>query len=332
MQLNDNLNIQGQKILLVGFRSYQNMGDELILLGTIKLLLKQKKSIYVVSPNNIRLQNFLNQFIDTNQITFIDELPRGFRSLLNFLKNKPYQQIKKFLNIDNIILGGGEILTEESAHSYYYRLRSIWPALFLKKNLYIMGGIQIPNKRYNKILFHAIIRKTQAMFLRDQDAITALKKYGYLNAKFFMDTSYFALNNRKSYKHLSDKKYIIVNINSRGQQFFKNLVDDIKHYIKKGYEIIYLPVCAGKTDDDAQYFKQLQNELKTFSKTQIKIYDRRPNFHEFLKMLGGADYVISARLHLFLISEFIGLQTKVYPYQKKIKKMQTIIEKLKSSL
>jgi hypothetical protein len=50
---------------------------------------------------------------------------------------------------------------------------------------------------------------------------------------------------------------------------------------------------------------------------------------EFLQILKGATKVISVRLHLFLISEFLGVSTKVYPYQKKIIKMQKIIEDLK---
>jgi hypothetical protein len=35
--------------------------------------------------------------------------------------------------------------------------------------------------------------------------------------------------------------------------------------------------------------------------------------------------VISSRLHLFLIASFLWVPTKVYPYQKKILKMQKTI-------
>jgi len=37
------------------------MGDELILLGTLKLLLAQGKEIFVVSANNERLKTFFSQ-------------------------------------------------------------------------------------------------------------------------------------------------------------------------------------------------------------------------------------------------------------------------------
>jgi precorrin-6B methylase 1 len=47
-----------------------------------------------------------------------------------------------------------------------------------------------------------------------------------------------------------------------------------------------------------------------------------------LQFLWWADIVISARLHLYLISEYIWLKTKVFPYQKKINKMQEVIKKI----
>ncbi|MDR0860910.1 MAG: hypothetical protein LBO09_08310 [Candidatus Peribacteria bacterium] len=37
--LSSDLPISGETILIIGNRSYKNMGDELILLGTVKLLL-----------------------------------------------------------------------------------------------------------------------------------------------------------------------------------------------------------------------------------------------------------------------------------------------------
>jgi hypothetical protein len=41
-----------------------------------------------------------------------------------------------------------------------------------------------------------------------------LKKYGFENAEFFMDTSYFVRDNRDKYKKESDENYIVININS----------------------------------------------------------------------------------------------------------------------
>jgi hypothetical protein len=41
-----------------------------------------------------------------------------------------------------------------------------------------------------------------------------LKKYGFENAEFFMDTSYFVRDNWDKYKKEVDENYVVININS----------------------------------------------------------------------------------------------------------------------
>ena len=60
----------------------------------------------------------------------------------------------------------------------------------------------------------------------------------------------------------------------------------------------------------------------------MEILDREHDFASFVKVIQGAEIVISTRLHLFLMASFMGVKTKVYPYQKKILKMQKVLEKL----
>ena len=312
--------IKWDGVLLVWFWWFKNMWDELILLWNIKLLQQQWKKIFVVSQDNQRLKIFLSKEIDCWNITFVDELPRGFRSTIKYLKKNKLNQIKYFWNIDTVILWWGEILTEESPHSYYYRLLSIWPALILRKNLYIMWGVQIPKKRINKILFNWILRNTKKIFCRDFEWISELKKYGFNDVEFLMDTSYFVRENWKKYLHKDGKKYFVININSNGKQFMNDLKKEVKVYVDKWYECYFVPVCDGWTDDDNRFFTEIQRDFSS-----IKLKKWNDDFEKFLQFLWWADIVISARLHLYLISEYIWLNTKVFPYQKKINKMQKII-------
>ena len=219
------------------------MGDELILLGNIRLLQQQNKTISIIAHDPQRLREFLSQSLDTTEITFLQELPRGIRSIVKYFRTHTYPQIKNFFQIDTIILGGGEIFTEESPHAYYYRLRSIRPALLFEKNLYLMGGIQVPTKRINKVLFRRILRHTKQIFARDKEEIPAVQTFGFPRVSFFMDTSYFAVDNRKKFKHTSAQKYIIININSKGLQFLPDICKEIIHYAKLGYTSTYVAVC-----------------------------------------------------------------------------------------
>jgi polysaccharide pyruvyl transferase WcaK-like protein len=72
--------------------------------------------------------------------------------------------------------------------------------------------------------------------------------------------------------------------------------------------------------------KHIKKECNANDK--LEILDREHNFEDFVKKIANAELVISTRLHLFLISSFLGVRTKVYPYQKKILKMQEVVRNL----
>lgn len=318
------LYIPWTKVLLVGFWWNKNMWDELILLGNIKLLLAQEKKVFVISQNTSFLKKFLSQFIDIQQITFLQELPRGFRSGMKYFL-RYLSQLRYFWEIDEIILWGGEILTEENYWSYWYRLWSIWPALHFKNtHLTIMWGVQIPKKKKNLLFFKEIVKHTRRMYLRDFQSLENVQHFWYQKAEFFMDTSYFALEDWKKNKG-EPQHYIVVNINSNGEKFLWDIVSDALEYVKKWYTIYYLPVCEGR-DDDLVYLPELQKRLG--KKAKIEILNRSEDFHSFLKILWSAEKVIGTRLHLYLISKFIGLETIVYPYQRKIIRMQEVFSEI----
>jgi hypothetical protein len=65
-----------------------------------------------------------------------------------------------------------------------------------------MGGIQVPKKWYNKKLFDYLMKRVKYVYARDLESVYELKKYGFEDAEFFMDTSYFAFN----WQELENKK------------------------------------------------------------------------------------------------------------------------------
>lgn len=336
--INDHLDIVENNILIVGNRSYKNLWDELILLWTIKLLLTQRKNILIVSYDPKWLQQFLSQFIDTSSITFLTEIPKGPRSLLNYILERKRTERKLRKKADAIIIGGGEILTEENSNAYWYRLASILPCWFRKIPLYLMWWIQVPNKNINKSLFKLLLNKTKKIFARDFESVNELKEYGFDNAEFFMDTAYFAYDWKKTLHSTLDhaklrgwtlhsEKYIIVNVNKNGERFFDAIFQDVKAYIQQWYEVYFIPVSIGASKEyaDIFYYHEMKYRLKQDA-TSLKILKREADFKHFAEKIANAEIVISTRLHLFLIGSFLKVKTKVYPYQKKILKMQKVIE------
>jgi len=347
--LNRNLDIHWNKVLIVGNRSYRNLWDELILLWTIKLLMKQKKEIYVSAYNVNWLKWFLSRFVDVKKITFLTEIPKGIKSGLDYLKKWKLKEWKKYRKIDSIIIWWGEILTEENSNSYRYRLVSILPCCFTWAKIYLMWGIQIPQKKANKFLFDFLLRKTERIYARDNECVAQLKNYGFKNVEFFMDTAYFSQERKKiqNAKLRIRNKYIVVNLNKNAEKFLDEVVEDLEVYVNRGYDIYFVPVSKGVNEeyDDMKYAQVLSWKQKAESRKRkaenfckipaaklgagMTVLDREEDFGKFLKILKWAEMVFTGRLHLFMIAKFLGVKVKVYPYQKKILKMQKVLGKIK---
>lgn len=328
MDLWKQLKIEWKKVLLIWNWSYKNMWDELILLWNIKLLQQQEKEIYVSAYNISWLKSFLSQFIDINSINFLREIPKGFRSFFRFIRDKSSRTLKKYKEIDSIIIWWWEILTEEVPSTYRYRLVSIWPCIKQKPYIYLMGWIQIPQKKINKRLFNYLIKRVDYVYSRDLESVYELKKYWFENTEFFMDTSYFAYDWKSVKEKNIRQKYIIVNVNKKWEKFLNDIIHDVQYYINAWYRIVYVPVAKWKSEQysDLYYYKKIKSACKKDDK--FEILDREENFWKFAEKLANAEIVISTRLHLFLISSFMGVRTKVYPYQKKILKMQEVLRNL----
>lgn len=327
MHISKALDILENNILIVGNRSYKNLGDELILLWTVKLLLKQGKKVTIAAYDPQRLKKFFSQIIDISGITFVTEIPKGIRSRRRYIVTGKMKERKIWRKAEAVIIGWGEIITEENKHSYRYRLASLLPCL--KKPRYLMGGIQLPTKNFNRFLFKYILKRTKRIFARDLETVEEMKKYGFNNTEFFMDTSYFAYPRKKVQPSEKEnyKKYIVVNINKNAENFLPEIIEEVKHRYNKWYEVKYVPVAKGKGEKyaDITYAHKI-HKWAEIKEQRFTILDREYDFNQFVKTLAGATIVISSRLHLFLIASFLGVETKVYPYQKKILKMQKIIE------
>jgi len=165
------------------------------------------------------------------------------------------------------------------------------------------------------------------------ETVHELKKYGFHNVEFFMDTSFFAYPRKRiqtlKLKVQKPKQYIIINLNKNAEKFLPEIIEEAKYRYKKWYEIKYIPMAKGNGNQysDIIYAHKIQ-KWANIKQQRFTILDREENFNDFIKTLAGASIVISSRLHLFLIASFLGVKTKVYPYQKKILKMKNIIENL----
>lgn len=337
-----NLDISWKRVLIIWNWGYKNLWDELILLWTVNLLLEQWKQVYISTNNPERLKQFFSQFINVDDICFVKELPHWFRSFFAFTFSKYIFDLVKYFQVDSVILWWWEIITEENPKSYIYWLVSIWPILlkniFKKSSLYLMWWVQIPEKKSNKRLFDFLLKRVNFAYLRDFDCVDNLKKYGFQNVDFFMDTSIFAydwedflkskITEKKSKSNKNNEKIIAINLNKNWEKFFEDVKKDIIKYQKEWFKFVYIPIAKWWNTyyQDIQYFYKLKEGIANL---EISVLDWEYDFWKFILELSKCEKVICTRLHLFLVSSFLWLDTMVFPYQKKINKMKDVLKKMK---
>lgn len=81
----------------------------------------------------------------------------------------------------------------------------------------------------------SLLKYATACYLRDFDAVKELTPYAN-TCEFFMDTSYFAYDWNKvsiNKEKKTGKPYVVVNLNKNAENFFDELVQDIKRYSEK---------------------------------------------------------------------------------------------------
>ena len=333
------------------------MWDELILIWNIKLLLQENKKIYIACSNKNWLKNFHKQFfvndelwiinykLDINDnwffdknsweqiITYLTEWPKWVRSTFSFLKD--ISNLKKYFQIDSILIGWWEIFTEETPWSYWYWFFSIW-LLLPFKNLYLSGGIQIPKKIWNKIPFWIMNKKAIKLLVRDFDLQNSNFTPKYLKEKteFFPDTSIFVplwdkkinidlINYKWNYKNKEKEKIIVININKRAEKFYNEIYKITDKYYRNNYEIYFAWVCKSPKDSDIKYYHKMKKDFQS-----LKLLDRE-NRDNFIEILSKAEEVYSTRLHLFLISYYLDLKVIPFAYQKKVDKMKKVLNNIK---
>lgn len=96
-----------------------------------------------------------------------------------------------------------------------------------------MGGVQVPKKPANKWLFNLLLKKTKHIFARDMQCVDELKKYGFQEVSFFMDTAYFSFDWSKFEKEKKSEPSIIINLNYNAKHFYNDICQDIESYNKQ---------------------------------------------------------------------------------------------------
>ncbi len=347
--ISSDLLIPWKRICSLGNRGHQNFGDELILIGLIRLLLRSidHPSLIVGWWNISFLQKFHRYFFTAKELSYLSylqEIPHWFRSFFYFLTKTP-RDFFSYLHCDTFILGWWELFTEETPGSYLYRRRSLLPFWIRRffgyqSSLYLMWWVQLPSRWHNKLILKHIVRSSSGSFCRDEesvDVVRSLLPFGnkeHEKHRWYIDTSYFALwegwweDNQKSrvgWGRDDDKEspHSIVNASPLSPSWTKSLEGIIASQLDQWYTVYFLPAffTSNPQQDDIVVYKNLQ---KLFPSLQLLDWRERDSF---IQCFTSAKHIYCSRLHIFLVAAFLWLPVTPYAYQKKINKNISILKK-----
>ena len=311
------------KVILSGGWGYKNIGDDLILSSTIKLLknLDSAIEIIVLTYDNhdsishlsqgVVLKPSLHKLIDCQAAryrwrdinenisifdTYVGKLLRVIdNSKLNILRIIKYKS-SKFENslngADLFIMCGGGYFNEGWASKTYSHIKE----LEIAQNLGIPTAVLGPSigklTSRQKNMVKNVFDKSKALIIRDEASLETLKNEG-LSAKILSDIAITDWITVQA-KNIDQISNIGITINSRCNDFIEILAEDISQYsLEHKLEISLVITRKWQTD-----FESAQNLMNILLKKNIRTKIVIPSDHVELDLvMSRFDLVISENLH-----------------------------------
>lgn len=260
-----------------------NLGDDLFIYMITKryskckfnLITNKKYNINYNGNLSIKHYNFVNRVI--NKI--IKVITNSNNSLENYLMQKS----------DLTVLIGGSMFIEGNNYNSKYFIGGGKPYYILGSNF----GPYRTKEYYNK--FYDIFKNAEDVSFREKysyDLFSDLKNVHFTSDLVFsLDVKNIKIENNKRvvFSIIGEGK-----INSQyNEQYEKFIIDTIKFFKDKGYEILLMSFC--KNEGDEEKINKIINKFD--DKDNISKYFYSGNFKEALDLIGTSEIIIGTRFH-----------------------------------
>lgn len=276
------------KVLIIGYYGAGNLGDEVLLDATI---------------------NLLNKTYDCPEITVLTgdiEDTTKTRKVDGLYRNDYLQIIRTIKNSDIVIGGGGSMLqnvTSNKSLVYYLGILRL-AKLFGKKVTLLGNGIGPLNTSFYQRLTKNVLKRLDAIVVRDKDSYSLLKTFGLTNIHLGNDLVY-TLDGMKMSTKIERK--ILINLRqwNYSSDFIEVIIEFIEHLVSRNFKVTLVSFQSGNDD---LILKDIYNRINSdnLSYFESKEYDK------IIKEIGSAELFVGMRLHGLIFSSicntpFIGL-------------------------
>lgn len=274
-----------KKILIIGYYGSDNLGDELLLKETLKLIEPY------VEKSNIKVLSY-----------HVDQTKR-FHGVEGVSRNKPLRILRAILGADIIIGGGGSMLqnvTSNRSLMYYLSLIN-FGMMFSKKVVLLGNGIGPIKGGFQTRLVKRTLSRIDYLHLRDKDSYDWIdgsqKKHIHLGQDLALENAIGS----------ADIKRNNVIINLRMWKSVESLQAVVKPFIKyvekKGYTVTCLSMQDGN-DDKAMADLRPVTRFETLEALEEEVRTSR--------------FAIAMRLHTLILCSNYGVPFIGLSYDPKV--------------
>lgn len=275
-------------VLIIGYYGSHNIGDEVLLEATIKLL----NTVY----DSPKITAITYNVQDTIQKRKIDGVSR----------NKFFQILKAIRNSDVVVGGGGSMLQNiTSNRSLVYYLTILWISKLMGKKVALLGnGIGPLRTSFSQSITKYVLKTLDAIVLRDIDSYNLLKTFDLKNIYLGNDLVFTMNQDIKLAK--TDRK-ILINLRKwhYDDSFIQTMIGFIEYLIKGGFNVTLIPFQVGNDD---LLLMDIYNKINL---PGLSYFDST-EYDDMIKEISSSELFISMRLHGLIFSSicdtpFIGL-------------------------
>ena len=303
------------KIVISGYYGSNNAGDEAMLDAILEVLHEMNSHISVtvisVNPQNTKRRH------NVDAVGWLDV----------------FDIIKKILNADLLISGGGSLLQNvTSRRSLYYYLGIIFLAEFFGKSVMLYAqGIGPIYGTFAKKLTKFIINRVKLITVRDHGSLEELRKLEVTKPEIFCTADPVLAMNPvsleagkkilKSYNedvYIDDEQTPLIGISVRRWHGWQNCKEELAKAIdslaeKYHARIIFIPMQCSEDIKAAQSVAEL-------TKIECTILKDEYVTKELLSIVGCMDILISIRLHALIFAGVMNVPMIGISYDPKIER------------
>lgn len=296
-------------VVLFGYYGYSNSGDEAILKSIIGSLKEEKEDI-----NILVLSRRPSETTKEHKVFAVNRY--------NIFQTIKYLKISR-----TIIYGGGSLIqdvTSTRSLMYYTLILKLSKYFGLKLMLY-GNGIGPVLKERNLIRAQKALELCDYISLRDPESLTEIKRLGVKNENIHVSVDpVFAIKLEENQRtedifkaegiQLSGK-YFIVSVRMwrfNDPEFCRKMAEVIEGISRK-YDII--PLYIQMNPDDIIIIKDIAGRTEGNCGIIKKVYD----ISNIMALIGGAEFVISMRLHALIYAVSGGIPVIGLSYDPKVK-------------